>query len=48
LLETRLALTGQRTIKRYFDPTIPSAEVKPTQISKVGDTGGFPTKLTGR
>jgi cardiolipin synthase len=26
----------QRTLGRYFDPTIPSAEVKPTQISKVG------------
>lgn len=25
----------QRTLTRYFDPTIPSAEVKPTQISKV-------------
>jgi cardiolipin synthase len=22
-------------MKRYFDPSIPSAEVKPTQISKV-------------
>lgn len=27
---------AQRTLKRYFDPTMPSAEVKPTQISKVG------------
>ena len=25
----------QRTLRRYFDPSIPSAEVKPTQISKV-------------
>jgi len=24
----------QRTISRYFSPSIPSAEVKPTQISK--------------
>lgn len=28
-------LTLQRTLKRYFDPSMPSAEVKPTQISKV-------------
>lgn len=26
----------QRTPKRYFDMSMPSAEVKPTQISKVG------------
>jgi cardiolipin synthase len=26
---------GQRTLSRYFNPSIPSAEVKPTQISKV-------------
>lgn len=25
----------QKTIARYFDGTIPSAEVKPTQISKI-------------
>ncbi|KAL7419355.1 hypothetical protein Q5752_006193 [Cryptotrichosporon argae] len=29
------SLPKPRTLKRYFDPTMPSAEVKPTQISKV-------------
>ncbi|WVF70245.1 hypothetical protein IAT40_005034 [Kwoniella sp. CBS 6097] len=30
-----ISLPKPRTLKRYFDPSIPSAEVKPTQISKV-------------
>ncbi|KLT46182.1 hypothetical protein CC85DRAFT_281841 [Cutaneotrichosporon oleaginosum] len=29
------SLPPPRTLKRYFDPTMPSAEVKPTQISKI-------------
>ncbi|BEJ17182.1 hypothetical protein CspHIS471_0605830 [Cutaneotrichosporon sp. HIS471] len=28
-------LPPPRTLKRYFDPTMPSAEVQPTQISKI-------------
>ncbi|OCF37692.1 cardiolipin synthase [Kwoniella heveanensis BCC8398] len=30
-----ISLPKPRTLKRYFDPSIPSAEVKPTQISKI-------------
>ncbi|EIW69801.1 hypothetical protein TREMEDRAFT_17798, partial [Tremella mesenterica DSM 1558] len=30
-----ISLPKPRTLQRYFDPSIPSAEVKPTQISKV-------------
>ncbi|ORX33464.1 CDP-alcohol phosphatidyltransferase-domain-containing protein [Kockovaella imperatae] len=30
-----ISLPRPRTLKRYFDPSIPSAEVKPTQISKI-------------
>ncbi|CAD6575355.1 MAG: hypothetical protein TREMPRED_001362, partial [Tremellales sp. Tagirdzhanova-0007] len=30
-----ISLPQPRTLRRYFDPSIPSAEVKPTQISKV-------------
>lgn len=37
ILLVRPALICKRTLKRYFDPSIPSAEVKPTQISKVRD-----------
>ncbi|KAI9638209.1 CDP-alcohol phosphatidyltransferase-domain-containing protein, partial [Dioszegia hungarica] len=29
------SLPKPRTLRRYFDPSLPSAEVKPTQISKV-------------
>ncbi|GMK57536.1 hypothetical protein CspeluHIS016_0403700 [Cutaneotrichosporon spelunceum] len=29
------SLPPPRTLKRYFDPTMPSAEVQPTQISKI-------------
>ncbi|KAK8866126.1 CDP-diacylglycerol-glycerol-3-phosphate 3-phosphatidyltransferase [Kwoniella newhampshirensis] len=30
-----VSLPKPRTLKRYFDPSMPSAEVKPTQISKI-------------
>ncbi|KAK4687667.1 cardiolipin synthase (CMP-forming), partial [Tremellales sp. Uapishka_1] len=30
-----ISLPPPRTLKRYFDPSMPSAEVKPTQISKI-------------
>ncbi|WVQ82474.1 CDP-diacylglycerol-glycerol-3-phosphate 3-phosphatidyltransferase [Cryptococcus sp. DSM 104549] len=30
-----ISLPKPRTLKRYFDPSMPSAEVKPTQISKI-------------
>lgn len=30
-----ISLPTPRTLTRYFDPSIPSAEVKPTQISKI-------------
>lgn len=29
------SLPAPKTIKRYFDPSLPSAQVKPTQISKI-------------
>jgi hypothetical protein len=36
---------AKRTLRRYFDPSLPSAEVKPTNISKASSLGLYSLTL---